>query len=45
VSEPGSTPAGYIGRRMMQVISTWYSKNLATEAFREFATGKWMLES
>jgi len=25
VSEPGdaSTPAGYIGRRMMQVISTW----------------------
>jgi DNA invertase Pin-like site-specific DNA recombinase len=34
VSEPGdaSTPAGYIGRRMMQVISTWYSKNLAVEA-------------
>jgi len=33
VSEPGdaSTPAGYISRRMMQVISTWYSKNLATE--------------
>jgi len=33
VSEPGdaSTPAGYIGRRMMQVISTWYSKNLAME--------------
>ena len=33
VSEPGdaSTPAGYIGRRMMQVISTWYSKNLAQE--------------
>jgi len=33
VSEPGdaSTPAGYIGRRMMQVISTWYSKNLAVE--------------
>ncbi len=33
VSEPGdaSTPAGYIGRRMMQVISTWYSKNLAIE--------------
>ncbi|MFH1491169.1 MAG: recombinase family protein, partial [Pseudomonadota bacterium] len=28
VSEPGnaSTPAGYIGRRMMQVISTWYSR-------------------
>ncbi len=92
VSEPGdaSTPAGYIGRRMMQVISTWYSKNLAvevkkgmqrkvetggwpkqapfgyinrrdknhawvevdpkngpfvTEAFKEFATGKWTLES
>ncbi len=91
VSEPGdaSTPAGYIGRRMMQVISSWYSKNLAvevkkgmqrkvdiggwpkkaplgyvnchdkhsswieidpekgplvTEAFREFATGKWTLE-
>lgn len=33
ISEPGdaSTPAGYIGRRMMQVISTWYSKNLAIE--------------
>jgi site-specific DNA recombinase len=33
LSEPGdaSTPAGYIGRRMMQVISTWYSKNLAIE--------------
>jgi len=33
VSEPGdaSTPAGYIGRRMMQIISTWYSKNLAVE--------------
>ena len=33
VSEPGdaSTPSGYIGRRMMQVISTWYSKNLAVE--------------
>ncbi len=33
LSEPGdaSTPAGYIGRRMMQVISTWYSKNLAME--------------
>lgn len=33
VSEPGdaSTPAGYIGRRMMQVISSWYSKNLAVE--------------
>jgi site-specific DNA recombinase len=92
VSEPGdaSTPAGYISRRMMQVISSWYSKNLAvevkkglqrkvenggwpkqapfgyvnkreknaawiavdpkngplvTEAFREFATGKWTLES
>lgn len=91
VSEPGdaSTPAGYIGRRMMQVISSWYSKNLAvevkkgmqrkvetggwpkkaplgyvnrhdkssawievdpekgpliTEAFKEFATGKWTLE-
>jgi site-specific DNA recombinase len=31
VSEPGdaSTPAGYISRRMMQIISTWYSKNLA----------------
>ena len=92
ISEPGdaSTPAGYIGRRMMQVISTWYSKNLAlevkkgmlkkvetggwpkrapygyvnkhdktsawidvdpkngpfvTEAFKEFASGKWTLES
>jgi len=34
VSEPGdaSTPAGYIGRRMMQIISTCYSKNLAVEA-------------
>jgi len=33
VSEPGdaSTPAGYIGRRMMQVISAWYSKNLSVE--------------
>jgi len=33
VSEPGdaSTPAGYISRRMMQVIATWYSKNLAIE--------------
>ena len=33
MSEPGdaSTPAGYISRRMMQVISTWYSKNLAVE--------------
>ncbi|GAG95874.1 unnamed protein product, partial [marine sediment metagenome] len=33
LSEPGdaSTPAGYIGRRMMQIISTWYSKNLAIE--------------
>ena len=34
VSEPGdaSTPAGYISRRMMQIISTWYSKNLSVEA-------------
>ncbi len=33
LSEPGdaSTPAGYISRRMMQIISTWYSKNLAIE--------------
>jgi len=33
ISEPGdaSTPAGYISRRMMQIISTWYSKNLAIE--------------
>ncbi len=33
VSEPGdvSTPAGYISRRMMQVISSWYSRNLAVE--------------
>jgi len=92
MSEPGdaSTPAGYISRRMMQVISSWYSKNLAvevkkglqrkvetggwpkqapfgylnkhdktsawievdpkngpfvTEAFKEFGTGKWTLES
>ncbi len=91
VSEPGdaSTPAGYISRRMMQVISSWYSKNLTvevkkgmqrkvdiggwpkkaplgylnkhdrssswievdpergpliTQAFSEFATGKWTLE-
>ena len=33
VSEPGdaSTPAGSISRRMMQIISAWYSKNLAIE--------------
>ena len=33
LSEPGdaSTPAGYISRRMMQIISSWYSKNLAVE--------------
>lgn len=33
ISEPGdvSTPAGYISRRMMQIISTWYSKNLSIE--------------
>jgi len=33
LSEPGdaSTPAGYISRRMMQVISSWYSRNLAVE--------------
>jgi len=33
VSEPGddSTPSGYISRRIMQVISSWYSKNLAVE--------------
>ena len=47
VSEPGdaSTPAGYIGRRMMQVISTWYSKNLAMEVKkgmqRKVETGGW----
>ncbi len=92
MSEPGdaSTPAGYISRRIMQVISSWYSKNLAvevkkglqrkvetggwpkqapfgyvnkrdknsawieidpkngplvTEAFKEFGSGKWTLES
>jgi len=47
VSEPGdaSTPAGYIGRRMMQVISSWYSKNLAVEVkkglLRKVETGGW----
>lgn len=47
VSEPGdaSTPAGYISRRMMQVISSWYSKNLAVEVTkgmqRRVETGGW----
>jgi len=47
VSEPGdaSTPAGYISRRMMQVISSWYSKNLAVEVKkglqRKVETGGW----
>ena len=47
ISEPGdaSTPAGYIGRRMMQVISSWYSKNLAVEVKkgmqRKVETGGW----
>ena len=47
VSEPGdaSTPAGYISRRMMQVISSWYSKNLAVEVSkglqRKVETGGW----
>ncbi|WP_332445713.1 recombinase family protein [Dehalococcoides mccartyi] len=47
VSEPGdaSTPAGYIGRRMMQVISTWYSKNLAIEVkkgmYKKVENGGW----
>lgn len=47
ISEPGdaSTPAGYIGRRMMQVISTWYSKNLAVEVKKgmqkKVETGGW----
>ena len=47
VSEPGdaSTPAGYISRRMMQVISTWYSKNLAIEVkkglLKKVETGGW----
>jgi DNA invertase Pin-like site-specific DNA recombinase len=47
VSEPGdaSTPAGYISRRMMQVISSWYSKNLAVEVkkglIRKVETGGW----
>jgi site-specific DNA recombinase len=47
VSEPGdaSTPAGYISRRMMQVISSWYSKNLAVEVnkglLRKVETGGW----
>jgi site-specific DNA recombinase len=33
LSEPGdaSTPAGYVSRRVMQIMSTWYSKNLAVE--------------
>ncbi|MGI2336846.1 MAG: recombinase family protein [Dehalogenimonas sp.] len=47
VSEPGdaSTPAGYISRRMMQIISSWYSKNLAVEVTkgmqRRVETGGW----
>jgi len=47
LSEPGdaTTPAGYISRRMMQVISTWYSKNLAIEVKkgmqRKVETGGW----
>lgn len=47
MSEPGdaSTPAGYIARRMIQVISTWYSKNLAIEVkkglLRKVETGGW----
>ncbi len=47
LSEPGdaSTPAGYISRRMMQVISSWYSKNLAVEVkkglLRKVETGGW----
>ena len=34
VSEPldASSPAGYLSRRIMQVISSWYIKNLAVEA-------------
>jgi site-specific DNA recombinase len=34
VSEPldPSSPAGYLSRRIMQVISSWYIKNLAAEA-------------
>jgi len=34
VSEPldVSSPAGYLSRRIMQVISSWYIKNLAVEA-------------
>jgi len=51
VSEPGdaSTPAGYISRRMMQVISTWYSKNLAIEVKKgmqkKVETGGWPKQS
>ena len=47
LSEPGdaSTPAGYISRRMMQIISTWYSKNLAIEVkkglLKKVETGGW----
>ena len=47
LSEPGdaSTPAGYISRRMMQIISTWYSKNLAIEvkkgSLKKVETGGW----
>ena len=47
VSEPldPSSPAGYLSRRIMQVISSWYIKNLATEALKgmkqKVAGGGW----
>jgi len=47
VSEPldVSSPAGYLSRRIMQVISSWYIKNLATEAKKgmkqKVAQGGW----
>jgi site-specific DNA recombinase len=47
VSEPMdvSSPAGYLSRRIMQVISSWYIKNLAVEAKKgmkqKVAQGGW----
>ncbi len=47
VSEPldVSSPAGYLSRRIMQVISSWYIKNLAAEAKKgmkqKVAQGGW----
>ena len=47
VSEPldVTSPAGYLSRRIMQVISSWYIKNLSTEAKKgmkqKVAQGGW----